>query len=448
MFDQLSAQLNATLQKLTGRGVLTEDAVKEGLREIRRVLLEADVSFDLTRDFLERVQGRAVGVASIQDVRPGHQIVKIVYDELVAMLGEKQAPLVHATVPPTIILLVGLQGSGKTTTAGKLARRLKQEQKAPFLVAADIYRPAAVEQLQTLGKQIDVGVHGDPAAKDVVKLVKEGIAAAGRGRARTVLVDTAGRLQIDDEMMDELKRLKAAVSPHEILLVADGMTGQDAVRIAQGFHSALGITGVILTKMDGDARGGAALSIYGVTHAPIKYIGVGEKLDALEPFYPDRLAGRILQQGDILSLVEKAQTAVDEKEAERLAKKVTSKKGLDLEDFLNAMRQMQKMGPLKNVLGMLPGMNPAMLQAAKIDDKKLKHVEAIVLSMTPKERSNPDLLNGQRRLRIAKGSGRTVQEVNVLLNQFKQMQKVMKTVGKTGGMGGLKLPFGRGPFPG
>ncbi len=447
MFDELSAKLNATLQKLTGRGVLTEDAVKEGLREIRRVLLEADVSFDLTRDFLERVQAKAVGVTAIQDVRPGHQLVKIVYDELVAMLGEKQAPIVHATVPPTVILLVGLQGSGKTTTAAKLARRLKQEQKAPFLVAADVYRPAAIEQLQTLGRQVDVGVHGDPAAKDVVKLVKDGIAAAGHARARTVVVDTAGRLQIDDEMMDELKRLKAAVSPHEILLVADGMTGQDAVRIAQGFHAALGITGVILTKMDGDARGGAALSIYGVTHAPIKYIGVGEKLEALEPFHPDRLAGRILQQGDILSLVEKAQVAVDEKEAERLARKVTSKKGLDLEDFLNAMRQMQKMGPLKNVLGMLPGVNPAMLQAARIDDKKLKHVEAIVLSMTPKERSNPDLLNGQRRLRIAKGSGRTVQEVNTLLNQFKQMQKVMKTVGKTGGMG-LKLPFGRGPFPG
>jgi signal recognition particle subunit SRP54 len=248
-------------------------------------------------------------------------------------------------------------------------------------------------------------------------------------------------------MMDELKRLKAAVSPHEILLVADGMTGQDAVRIAKGFHDALGITGVVLTKMDGDARGGAALSIYGVTHAPIKYIGVGEKLDALEPFYPDRLAGRILQQGDILSLVEKAQTAVDEKEAERLAKKVTSKKGLDLTDFLGAMKQMQKMGPLKNVLGMLPGVNPAMLQAAKIDDKKLKHVEAIVLSMTPKERSNPDLINGQRRLRIAKGSGRTVQEVNTLLSQFKQMQKFMKIAGKTGGAG-LKLPFGRGGFPG
>jgi signal recognition particle subunit SRP54 len=448
MFDELSGKLTATLRSLTGRGVLTEDAVKEGLREIRRILLEADVSFDLTRDFLERVQAKAIGQNALADVRPGHQLVKIVYDELVVMLGEKQAPIVHATVPPTIILLAGLQGSGKTTTAGKLARRLKTEQKAPFLVAADVYRPAAIEQLQTLGRQIDVGVYGDTGSKDVVKIVRDGIAAAGKARARTVLVDTAGRLQIDDEMMGELIRLKAAVKPHEILLVADGMTGQDAVRIAKGFHDALGITGVILTKMDGDARGGAALSIYGVTHAPIKYIGVGEKLDALEPFHPDRLAGRILQQGDILSLVEKAQVAVDEKEAERLAKKVTSKKGLDLEDFLGAMRQMQKMGPLKNVLGLLPGINPAMLQAAKVDDKKMKQVEAIVLSMTPKERANPDIINGQRRLRIAKGSGRSVQEVNTLLSQFKQMQKVMKTVGKTGGVGGLKLPFGRGPFPG
>jgi signal recognition particle subunit SRP54 len=448
MFDELSGKLTATLRSLTGRGVLTEDAVKEGLREIRRILLEADVSFDLTRDFLERVQAKAIGQNALADVRPGHQLVKIVYDELVVMLGERQAPIAYATVPPTVILLVGLQGSGKTTTAGKLARRLKTEQKAPYLVAADVYRPAAIEQLQTLGRQIDVGVHGDTASKDVVKIVRDGIAAAGKARARTVLVDTAGRLQIDDEMMGELVKLKGAIKPHEILLVADGMTGQDAVRIAKGFHDALGITGVILTKMDGDARGGAALSIYGVTHAPIKYIGVGEKLDALEPFHPDRLAGRILQQGDILSLVEKAQVAVDEKEAERLAKKVTSKKGLDLEDFLGAMRQMQKMGPLKNVLGLLPGMNPAMLQAAKIDDKKMKQVEAIVLSMTPKERANPDIINGQRRLRIAKGSGRSVQEVNVLLNQFKQMQKVMKTVGKTGGVGGLKLPFGRGPFPG
>ena len=356
MFDELSGKLNATLRNLTGRGVLTEDAVKEGLREIRRILLEADVSFDLTREFLERVQAKAIGVSALTDVRPGHQLVKIVYDELVVMLGEKQAPIAHATVPPTVILLVGLQGSGKTTTAGKLARaaqggaegavpgggrRLsaRRHRPAPDAGPADRRRCARRPRLE--------GRRPDRARR------------ASRPPARRApapcIVDTAGRLQIDDEMMGELKRLKAAVTPHEILLVADGMTGQDAVRIAQGFHDALGITGVILTKMDGDARGGAALSIYGVTHAPIKYIGVGEKLDALEPFHPDRLAGRILQQGDILSLVEKAQGAVDEKEAERLAKKVTSKKGLDLEDFLGAMRQMQKMGPLKNVLGHAAG---------------------------------------------------------------------------------------------
>jgi signal recognition particle subunit SRP54 len=287
-----------------------------------------------------------------------------------------------------------------------------------------------------------VGVHAEPGVTDVVAIVKRGVEEAGKARARTVLVDTAGRLQIDDAMMAELARLKSAVSPHEILLVADGMTGQDAVRVASGFHQALGVTGVILTKMDGDARGGAALSIYGVTKAPIKYIGVGERLDALEPFIPERLAGRILQQGDILSLVEKAQASVDAAEAERLAKKAVSKKGLDLQDFLAAMKQLQEMGPVKKVLGMLPGMNPAMLQSAKVDDQRLKHVEAIVLSMTPAERSEPEIINGSRRLRIAKGAGRTVQEVNQLLSQFKQMQKFMKSAGKPG----MRLPFGMG-FP-
>jgi len=457
MFDELSSNLTQALQRLTGRGVLNEDAVREGLREIRRILLEADVSFDLTRSFLERVQEKAVGQDVIKSVRPGQQLVKIVYDELVAMLGEKQAPLAHASVPPTVIFLVGLQGSGKTTTAGKLAKRLKLEQKAPFLVAADVYRPAAAEQLATLGTQVDVGVYSEQLGgadrqpstvngqPDVVALVKRGIAAAGKARARTVLVDTAGRLQIDAEMMAELQRLKGAVSPHEILLVADGMTGQDAVRIAQGFHEALGITGVILTKMDGDARGGAALSIYGVTHAPIKYVGVGEKLDALEPFHPERMAGRILQQGDVLTLVEKAQAAVDEKDAEKLARKAVSKKGLDLQDFLTAMRQMQKMGPLKNVLGMLPGVNSALLKQANVSDDRLKHVEAIVLSMTPAERADPDVLNGSRRARIAKGAGRTVQEVNQLVNQFGQMKKMMKVAGKPGALG--KMPFGP-RFPG
>ncbi|MEP7326994.1 MAG: signal recognition particle protein [Gemmatimonadota bacterium] len=443
MFDELSSKLNAALQKLTGRGVLNEEAVTEGLREIRRVLLEADVSFDLTREFLERVREQAVGVAALKAVRPGQQLVKIVYDELVKLLGEKQAPIAYATVPPTIIMVVGLQGSGKTTTAGKLARRLKLEQKAPFLVAADVYRPAAVDQLVTLAKQVDVGVHAEPGVTDVPGIVKRAMVAAEKARARTVIVDTAGRLQIDDAMMAELKQLKAAIKPHEILLVADGMTGQDAVRIAAGFHEALGITGVVLTKMDGDARGGAALSIYGVTKAPIKYIGVGEKLDALEPFHPERMAGRILQQGDVLSLVEKAQATVDAGEAEKLAKKATSKKGMDLGDFLTAMKQIQNMGPLKSVLGMLPGVNPAMLSAAKVDDKKIKHVEAIVLSMTARERTDPDLINGSRRMRIARGSGRTVQEVNQLLAQFKQMQKMMKGGGK-----GIRSMMGKGGFPG
>jgi signal recognition particle subunit SRP54 len=438
MFEALSSRLSDTLRKLTGKGVLSEDDVREGLREIRRCLLEADVSFDLTRQFLERVQEKATGQEVLKAVKPGQQLVKIVYDELVAMLGEKQAPLAFASVPPTIILVVGLQGSGKTTTAGKLARRLKNEQKAPFLVAADVYRPAAIDQLVTLGQQVGVEVYRSDGS-DVVRIVKAGIEAAGKARARTVIIDTAGRLQIDDEMMGELARIKAAVKPHEILLVADGMTGQDAVRIAQGFHEALGITGVILTKMDGDSRGGAALSIYGVTHAPIKYVGVGEKLDALEPFHPERLAGRILQQGDVLTLVEKAQETVDAKEAEKLARKAVSKKGLDLDDFLSAMRSMQKLGPLKNVLGMLPGVNPAMLKAANLDEKRVKHVEAIVLSMTKKERADPDLLNGSRRLRIAKGSGRPVQEVNQLVAQFNQMKKFMKSAGKPG----MKLPFGK-----
>jgi signal recognition particle subunit SRP54 len=443
MFDELSSKLTDTLRRLTGRGVLTEEAVKEGLRDIRRVLLEADVSFELTREFLERVQQKAVGEQVLKAVRPGQQLVKVVYDELVVLLGEKQAPLAFTSIPPTIILLVGLQGSGKTTTAGKLARRLKAEQKAPFLIAADVYRPAAVEQLQTLGRQVDVGVHGEPGVTDVIAIVRRGIEAASKARARSVIVDTAGRLQIDDEMMQELVRLKAAIKPHEILLVADGMTGQDAVRIAKGFHDALGVTGVILTKMDGDARGGAALSIFGVTRAPIKFVGTGEGLDGLEPFHPDRMAGRILQQGDVLSLVERAQQNVDEEESKKLARKATSKRGMDLEDFLTAMRQMQKLGPLKNVLGMLPGVNAQMLKGANFDEKRLKHVEAIVLSMTKKERIDPDVLNGSRRARVAKGSGRTVQEVNQLLAQFKQMQKFMKVAGKPG----AKFPSGGRPFP-
>ncbi len=440
MFAALSERLTATLRDLTGRGVLTEDAVKEGLREIRRVLLEADVSFELTRTFTERVRERAVGVAALKTVNPGQQLVKIVHDELVTLLGEQRAPLAFASVPPSVFLLVGLQGSGKTTTAAKLAVRLKREQKAPFLVAADVYRPAAAEQLRQLGEQVGVGVYGADGRRggeadgtaDVIALVRDAIVEATRQRARTVIVDTAGRLQIDDEMMAELVRLKAAVTPQEILLVADGMTGQDAVRIARGFHDALGITGVILTKLDGDARGGAALSIYGVTGAPIKYVGVGERVDALDVFDPVRMAGRILQQGDVVGLVERAQEAVDATEAERLARKATSKKGMDLEDFLNAMRQVQKMGPLEGLLGMLPGVPAKALKKAKVDPHRLKHTEAIVLSMTPAERQRPQILNGSRRARIARGAGRPVQEVNQLLKQFEQMRQVMKGMGKLG----------------
>ncbi len=434
MFDGLSERLTAALQRLTERGVLTEDAVKEGLREIRRVLLEADVSYELTRSFMERVRERSVGIDKIKAVSPGQQLVKIVHDELVALLGERQAPLQFASVPPTVMLLVGLQGSGKTTTAAKLAARLKLEQKAPFLIAADVYRPAAEEQLVQLGRKIGVPVFRRDAGSgnDVVELVRNGVAAAEKSRSRTVLVDTAGRLQIDQEMMSELERLKDAVAPQEILLVADGMTGQDAVRIAEGFHSALGITGVILTKLDGDARGGAALSIYGVTGAPIKYVGLGEGVDALDVFDPVRMAGRILQRGDVVGLVERAQAAVKQEDAERLAKKATSKKGMDLEDFLVAMRQIQRMGPLESILGMLPGVNAKLLKQAKVDPKGLRHIEAMILSMTPEERRRPEVLNGSRRARIARGSGRSVQEVNRLIKQFDQMKKMIKQMGKFG----------------
>jgi signal recognition particle subunit SRP54 len=438
MLGTLSENLTAALKKLSGRGVLTEADVKDGLREIRRVLLEADVSYELTREFIERVREKAVGLDTIKAVSPGQQLVKIVYDELVVLLGEKQVPLVFASVPPTVILLVGLQGSGKTTTAAKLAARLKREQKAPFLVAADVYRPAAEEQLRQLGKRIGVAVFGptDHEAavptdgKDVAALVEAGIAAASKARARTVLVDTAGRLQIDDEMMAELAGLKEALQPQEVLLIADAMTGQDAVRIAKGFHEALGITGVVLTKLDGDARGGAALSVHGVTGAPIKYVGIGEQLDALDTFDPVRMTGRILERGDIVGLVERAQRAVSTEDAERLAKKATSKKGMDLEDFLVAMKQVKGMGPLDGLLGLLPGMNAKLLKQAKAEPKRMGHVEAIILSMTPEERRKPKILNGSRRMRIAKGAGRTIQEVNQLLKQYEQMQKMMKRVGK------------------
>jgi signal recognition particle subunit SRP54 len=364
--------------------------------------------------------------------------VKIVHDELTTMLGERREGLRFNSVPPTVVMLVGLQGSGKTTTAAKLARRLKGEGRATRLVAADVYRPAAIDQLETLGGQLDIPVYADRSTKDVVKIARAGIEEARRARDRMVLLDTAGRLQIDEQMMAELVRVRDAVHPDEILLVADGMTGQDAVRIAQGFNDALGITGVVLTKMDGDARGGAALSIYGVTKKPIKYIGVGEKTEALEEFHPERMAGRILQMGDIVSLVEKAQETFDAAEAKKLEKKVR-KEGVDLQDFLTAMKQMQKLGPLEGLLRMLPGVNAKMLKQANTDPKRMKHVEAIVLSMTPQERKTPGIINGSRRARIARGAGRPVNEVNRLLDQFREMQKMMK---KATGGGRMSMPPG------
>jgi len=432
MFTALSEQLTGVLNRLRGRGVLSESDVTDALREIRRHLLEADVSFEVTRGFVERVRERAIGALQVKAVSPGQQVVKLVHDEIATLLGGSKAGLEFASVGPTVILLVGLQGSGKTTTAAKLARRLKLEQKAPALVAADIYRPAAAEQLRQLGEQIGVPVLPEQGAggreQDVPTLVRDALRQAESARARTVIVDTAGRLQIDAEMMDELRALKAAVTPKEVLLVADGMTGQDAVKIARGFHEGVGLTGVILTKLDGDARGGAALSIHGVTGVPIKYVGVGEKTDALEPFDPRRMAGRILGQGDVVALVEKAAATVDTEAAKRLDQKVRSKQGMDLQDFLVALKQMQNMGPLKQVLGLLPGINAKALQGVSMDDKRLKHVEAIVLSMTPEERADPSVLSGSRKMRIAKGSGRSVQEVNRLLEQFQQMRKMSKFI--------------------
>src|SRR5437867_4016377 len=447
MFTALSERLTAALKRLTGRGVLSEQDVTEALREIRRHLLEADVSFEVTEGFVERVRERASGAIAMKTVSPGQQVVKLVHDEIARMLGasdedlartvgaQRGAPLQFASVGPTVILLVGLQGSGKTTTAAKLARRLKLEQKAPGLVAADPYRPAAAEQLRQLGEQVGVPVfprEQGAGSSLLLELVRQALREADKARCRTVIVDTAGRLQIDAELMGELKALRAATSPREVLLVADGMTGQDAVRVARGFQEGVGLTGAILTKLDGDARGGAALSIHGVTGVPIKFIGTGEHVGAqhaaplLEPFDAVRMAGRILGQGDVVALVEKAAATMDAEAAQRLERRARSKRGMDLADFLIALKQMQAMGPIKQVLGLLPGVNAQALKAVNADDKRLKHVEAIVLSMTPDERADPSILTGSRRLRIAKGAGRTVQEVNRLLEQFQQMRKLLK----------------------
>lgn len=399
----------------------------EALREVRVALLEADVSLGAAKAFVARVKERAVGSDVLESLTPAQTIVKIVYDELVALLGGAQARLQFADAPPSVILLVGLQGSGKTTQAGKLALRLKEQGRRSLLVAADVYRPAAVEQLQKLGKQIDVPVFtGD--GRDPVKIARDGVADARRIGLSTVIIDTAGRLQIDDALMNELERIKAMVTPKEILLVADAMTGQEATSVAKGFHDRLGITGVVLTKLDGDTRGGAALSIYAETGAPIKLVGVGEKLSALEPFYPDRLASRILGMGDVLTLIEKTQSLYSQEQAKQLEEKIL-KHSFTLDDFLEQMRQVRKLGSMTDLVKMIPGLSNRLPKDFEIPEKDLGKVEAIICSMTRRERRNPDLLNGSRRKRIALGSGTQVSDVNRLVKQFEQSRQMMKQFG-------------------
>lgn len=425
MFDELSEKLDSVLGRFRQRGVLTEPMIKDGLREVRRVLLEADVNYKVTRQFLTRVQEKALGEEVLKSVSPGQQIVKIVNDELADLLGEGRPTIDWASAPPTVLLVVGLQGSGKTTTAAKLAKRLKAEGREPMLAACDLVRPAAVEQLTTLAERIDVPIHAGEAGGDPVKTARAALDAARDRKCSVLIVDTAGRLQIDEALMQELREIRDAVSPQEILFVADAMTGQEAVKIAQGFDDELDVTGIVLTKMDGDARGGAALSIRSVVGKPIKFVGVGEGMNDLDVADPDRLAGRILQKGDIVGLVERAERAVDAEESERLQKKMMGDGKFTLEDFLIAMRQVQKMGPLDQLMKLIPGVGKK-FPMANVDPKRIKHVEAIILSMTPEERRRPQLLNGSRRARIAKGSGRSVAEVNRLMKQFKDMRKMMK----------------------
>jgi signal recognition particle subunit SRP54 len=445
MFEQLGDRLDGVFGRLKSRGVITAPMLREGLREVRRALLEADVNFQVAKDFLGRVEERALGEKALESVRPGDQIVKIVHDELVEVLGGAGgAEIASATVPPTVIMLVGLQGAGKTTTAAKLALRLVGDGKRPTLVACDPYRPAAGEQLVTLAESIGVPVVYDPSATDVGALAGKAIDVARRAGCTHVILDTAGRLQADEALMREIADLKRSTGAHEVLFVADGMTGQEAVRIAAGFNAAVGIDGVVLTKMDGDARGGAALSIHGVLGVPVKFVGNGERPEDLTAFDAERMAGRILQMGDIVGLVEKAQQTIDPAATERLEKKVMGEGRFDLEDFLAAVTQIQKMGPLENMLKMIPGVKPKMLEGVEVDPKRIRHMEAIVLSMTLEERRRPEILNGSRRARIARGSGRPVSEVNRLLKQFKEMRKMMKRMGKLaprlaagGGLGSL-----------
>jgi signal recognition particle subunit SRP54 len=424
VFEALSDKLEAIFKKLKGKGILKKEDVDVALKEIRIALLEADVNFKVVKSFIDRVRQKAIGKEILESLSPAQQVIKIVYDELCELLGGSSAKIQLSPNPPTVIMMIGLHGSGKTTTSAKLARIFKKEGRRPMLVAADLQRPAAIEQLITLGKQIDVPVFHSFDLKDPRKLCQEALKKAKIDRMDPVIVDTAGRMHVDDELMKELKDVKEILNPNEVLFVADAMTGQDAVNIAKNFSEKVGIDGIILTKMDGDARGGAALSIKEVTGKPIKLIGVGEKLDALEEFYPDRIAKRILGMGDVLSLIEQAQKAFDQREAEKLKEKI-EKEDFTFDDLKEQIRKMRKMGPLENILSMLPGANK-LLKDIKIDEKEFVKVEAIINSMTPEERKNPKIINASRRIRIAKGSGTLVTDVNRLIKQFNEMKKIMK----------------------
>lgn len=438
MLEDLTRRLEAVFQKLRGYGKLSESNIAEALKEIRRALLEADVNFKVVKDFISAVQEQALGQEVYRSVTPGQMIVKIVHDQLVKLLGETSTQLKTAGIPPTIIMLAGLQGSGKTTFAGKLAGFLRKKGRHPMLAAADIYRPAAVEQLKIVGQQLNIPVYS-AQVQDVVQICIEAVQAARNQSCDLLIIDTAGRMHIDAEMMAEAERIKARIKPHEILFVADGMTGQDAVTVAREFNDRLEFDGIVLTKLDGDTRGGAALSIRAVTHKPIKFIATGEKNDAIEQFFPERMASRILGMGDVISLVEKAQQAVNQEQAEKLEKKLR-REDFNLEDFFDQLQQLKKMGPLDQLLNMIPGLG-SQLRDVKIEDKQFGKLEAIISSMTVKERQNPRIINGSRRRRIAGGSGTRVQDINQLLNQFGQMKKMIQKMKRMPMRGLGKIPL-------
>ena len=443
-FENLSNKLQEVFKQLRGKGKLTEADVKAAMREVKIALLEADVNFKIVKRFINTVTERAIGSEVMESLTPGQQVIKIVNEELIELMGSTQSKLTFANHPPTVYMMVGLQGAGKTTTSGKLAGLLRKQGKKPLLVACDVYRPAAIKQLQVVGKTYDIPVFEMGDKVSPVEISKKALEYAEQNRNDVILIDTAGRLHINEELMDELKNIKEAVKPQEILLVVDAMTGQDAVTVAESFDGKLGIDGIILTKLDGDARGGAALSVRSVTNKPIKYIGMGEKLEDLEPFYPDRMASRILGMGDVLSLIEKAQQNIDAKEAAEMEKKLREN-DFTLDDFLSQMQKIRKMGPLKDLIGMMPGMGSINLDALnKVDaEKEMGHVEAIIQSMTKEERNNPSILNGPRKKRIALGSGRSIAEVNRLVKQFEDMRKMMKQISSMtkGKKGKFKFPF-------